>query len=197
MTTPEEFLKTLWGEIPPGKVLIWTLPDKKSRWYAHFDTITADMRFHEYEDVYTGIGLAPWEGMRLASNKRLREWEVAAITAFWADIDVAHPVHKKSEQLPPSIERAMEAIAQLPFEATIIVNSGHGLQLWWVLKEVWTFRRRRGTGAGPEGLPVVAPARQGDIRAVRLDRGQHLRPAPRHAAAGHLEQQKPAGAQAR
>ena len=138
--TPEEFLKTLWGEIPPGKVLIWTLPDKKSRWYAHFDTITADMRFHEYEDVYTGIGLAPWEGMRLASNKRLREWEVAAITAFWADIDVAHPVHKTAKkQYPPSIERAMEAIAQLPFEATIIVNSGHGLQLWWVLKEVWLF----------------------------------------------------------
>ena len=138
-TTPSEFLKTLWGDIPPGKVLIWMLPDKKSRWYAHFDTITADMRFHEHEDVYTGIGLAPWEGMRLASNKRLREWEVAAITAFWADIDVAHPVHKKSEQLPPSIERAMEAIAQLPFEATIIVNSGHGLQLWWVLKEIWLF----------------------------------------------------------
>ena len=138
-TTPSEFLKTLWGEIPPGKVLIWTLPDKKSRWYAHFDTITADMRFHEYEDVYTGIGLAPWEGMRLASNKRLREWEVAAITAFWADIDVAHPVHKTAKQYPPSIERAMEAIAKLPFEATIIVDSGHGLQLWWVLKEVWLF----------------------------------------------------------
>ena len=139
MTTPSEFLKILWGEIPPGKVLIWTLPDKKSRWYPHFETITADMRFHEYEDVYTGIGLAPWEGMRLASNKRLREWEVAAITAFWADIDVAHPVHKTAKQYPPSIERAMEAIAQLPFEATIIVNSGHGLQLWWVLKEIWLF----------------------------------------------------------
>ena len=59
------------------------------------------------------------------------------------------------------------------------------------------FRGRRGTGAGPPGLPVVAPARQGDIRAVRLDRGLHLRPAPCHAAAGHLEQQEPAGAQAR
>ena len=138
-TTPSEFLKTLWGGIPPGRVLIWMLPDKKSRWYVHFNNVDGDMRFHEYEDVYTGVGLAPREGLELTSNKRVKEWEVAGITAFWADIDVAHDVHKKREQLPPSIERAMEAIAKLPFEATIIVNSGHGLQLWWVLKEIWLF----------------------------------------------------------
>ena len=138
-TTTGEFLKILWGEIPPGKVLIWTLPDKKSRWYVHFDNVDGDMRFHEYEDVYTGVGLAPKEGVRLLSNKRVEESQVAGIAAFWADIDVAHPVHKKSDQLPPSIERAMEAIAKLPLEATIIVDSGHGLQLWWVLKEIWIF----------------------------------------------------------
>ena len=134
-----EFLKTLWGDIPPGKVLIWTLPDKKSRWYAHFENVTADMRFHEKEDVYTGVGLAPHEGLRLPSNKRLKEWEVAGIAAFWSDIDVAHPVHKTAKQYPPSIEKALEALEQLPFAATIIVHSGHGVQLWWVLKEVWIF----------------------------------------------------------
>ena len=137
--TTGEFLKTLWGDIPPGKVLIWTLPDKKSRWYAHFENVTADMRFHEKEDVYTGVGLAPHEGLRLPSNKRLKEWEVAGIAAFWSDIDVAHPVHKTAKQYPPSIEKALEALEQLPFAATIIVDSGHGVQLWWVLKEVWIF----------------------------------------------------------
>ena len=138
-TTTGEFLKTLWGDTPPGKVLIWTLPDKKSRWYSHFENVTADMRFHEKEDVYTGVGLAPHEGLRLPSNKRLKEWEVTGITAFWSDIDVAHPVHKTAKQYPPSIEKALEALEQLPFAATIIVDSGHGVQLWWVLKEVWIF----------------------------------------------------------
>ena len=137
--TTGEFLTSLWGKIPPGKVLIWTLPDKKSRWYVHFENVTADMRFHEKEDVYTGVGLAPHEGLRLPSNKRLKEWEVTGIAAFWSDIDVAHPVHKTAKQYPPSIEKALEALEQLPFAATIIVHSGHGVQLWWVLKEVWIF----------------------------------------------------------
>ena len=137
--TTDQFLKTIWGEIPPGKVLIWTLPDKKSRWYVHFENVTADMRFHEKEDVYTGVGLAPHEGLRLPSNKRLKEWEVTGIAAFWSDIDVAHPVHKTAKQYPPSIEKALDALEQLPFAATIIVHSGHGVQLWWVLKEVWIF----------------------------------------------------------
>ena len=139
-TTTAAFLKILWGEIPPGRTLVWMLPDKKSRWYVHFENIVGDMKFHEYEDVYTGVGIAPREGMRLPSNKRLKEWEVAGIAAFWADIDVAHPVHKKSDRLPPSIERALEVIAKLPFQATIIVDSGHGLQLWWALEEPWLFQ---------------------------------------------------------
>ena len=138
-TTTREFLQTLWGEIPDGKVLIWMLPDKKSRWYAHFENIDDDMRFHENEDVYTGVGIAPKEGLRLPSNKRLKEWEVAGIAGLWADIDIAHGVHKKAEMLPPSIEQALEVLNELPFQATMVANSGHGLQLWWVFKEVWLF----------------------------------------------------------
>ena len=138
--TTGEFLTSLWGALPQGRILIWTLPDKKSRWYVHFENVTGDMRFHEREDVYTGVGLAPKNALRLPSSKRLKEWEVAGIAAFWADIDVAHPVHKKSDRLPPSIERALEVIAKLPFQATIIVDSGHGLQLWWALEEPWLFQ---------------------------------------------------------
>ena len=140
MMTTGEFLTSLWGALPQGRVLIWTLPDKKSRWCVHFENVTGDMRFHEREDVYTGVGLAPKDALRLPSSKRLKEWKVAGIAAFWADIDVAHPVHKKREQLPPSIERALEVIAKLPFQATIIVDSGHGLQLWWALDEPWLFQ---------------------------------------------------------
>ena len=60
--TPAAFLTSLWGSPPPGRVLVWTLPDKRSHWYAHFDDIDRDMRSHIHKNVYTGVGIAPKEG---------------------------------------------------------------------------------------------------------------------------------------
>ena len=137
--TTQEFLTALWGNSPPGKVLIWTLPKKLSIWYDCFDTIDQDMQTHEHVDVYTGVGLAPGGGVRLTRKNRLKEWQVAGIPGLWADIDVAHPVHAKSERLPPTRKQAIDAVNQLPFDPTILVNSGHGLQAWWLFEEVWLF----------------------------------------------------------
>ena len=137
--SPSDFLAKLWGNPPPGRVLVWTLPDKKSRWYSSFDAVDADVLCHEHRDVYTGVSLAPKTGVRLTAHNRLREHQVAGIPAFWADIDVSHPVHKRESQLPPTPELALEALAALPFEPTIIIDSGHGLQLWWLLEEPWLF----------------------------------------------------------
>ena len=136
---PAEFLTAIWGTPPPGKVLVWTLPDKRSHWYAHFDSIDADMRFHAHEDVYTGVGIAPKDGVQLTSSKRLKEFMVVGIPAFWADLDVAHPVHKKAERLPKTREEALEALGELPMEPTLIIDSGHGLQCWWILDQPWMF----------------------------------------------------------
>ena len=137
--TASDFLTMLWGTVPPGPVLVWTLPDKSSCWHSTFDTVDADVLRHEHRDVYTGVGLAPTTGVRLTAHNRLREHQVAGIPAFWADIDVAHPVHKMAAQLPPTAEQALEALAALPFEPTIIVDSGHGMQVWWLLEEPWLF----------------------------------------------------------
>ena len=137
--TASDFLTTLWGTVPPGPVLVWTLPDKASYWYSTFDTVDADMLRHEHRDVYTAVGLAPKTGVRLTAHNRIREHQVAGIPGFWADIDVRHPVHKKESQLPPTAALALEALAELPVDPTIIVASGHGMQCWWVLEEPWRF----------------------------------------------------------
>ena len=186
--TTQEFLTALWGNSPPGKVLIWTLPKKLSIWYDSFDTIDQDMQTHEHVDVYTGVGLAPGGGVRLTRKNRLTESQVAGIPGLWADIDVVHPVHAKSERLPPTRKQAIDAVNQLPFDPTILVNSGHGLQAWWLFEEGLALLLPGGERISPQDHPVVAPGPPGDIRRPRVDPGLHLRSGPRDAPAGHLEQ---------
>ena len=137
--TPAAFLMALWGSPPPGRVLVWTLPDKRSHWYAHFDDIDRDMRSHIHKNVYTGVGIAPKEGLQLTPHKRLVECLVAGIPAIWADLDVTHPIHRKAEKLPPTREAVLEALKELPMEPTLVIDSGHGLQCWWILDEPWLF----------------------------------------------------------
>ena len=52
-----EFLAALWGNPPPGQVLIWTLPQKRSIWYTRLDDVQVSGFAHL--DVYTGVGVAP------------------------------------------------------------------------------------------------------------------------------------------
>ena len=137
--TPSEFLTTLWGTEPPGKVLIWTAPQKKSYWYTNYKTLDSDVeKLAKNANIYTGIGLAA-SNAKVSPRKRVVADNIAAIAGLWADIDVAHEVHKKT-QLAPSIEAATEALDTLYYTPTLIVNSGHGLQAWWLFDQPWVFR---------------------------------------------------------
>lgn len=70
------------------------------------------------------------------SKSRLAE-NVAGTQGFWLDIDVGTVGHNKGD-LPPTIEDALELLSHLP-EPTLIVHSGHGLQVWFLLDESWIF----------------------------------------------------------
>ena len=136
---PSQFLIALWGETPPGPVLVWTLPDKKSRWYRTFGAVDADLLEHESHEIYMGVGLAPANGVRLTSRTRVKEQDVAGIAGLWADVDVGHPVHAKAAQLPPDRERAIEVLNRLPIQPTILIDTGHGLHVWWLFQRPWLF----------------------------------------------------------
>ena len=139
MKTPQEFLASLWGDPTPGVILIWTLPNKESQWYTRLDQVNRDVEHHAHEDVYTGVGIANRNRARLTTQKRLTEEEVGGVAGMWADIDWAHPVHRKPN-LPPSLEQAMETLEGAKFEPSVLVNSGHGLQGWWLLETPWIFQ---------------------------------------------------------
>ena len=137
---PEEFLAELWGSPPPGVILIWTLPDQKSRWHTRLDGINEETENQSGEDLYTGVGIAAQRpGLRLTTRRRLTEEEVGGLAGVWADIDWEHPAHRKPN-LPPSLDQALETLEEARFEPTLLVNSGHGLQAWWLFEKPWLFR---------------------------------------------------------
>lgn len=57
------------------------------------------------------------------------------LPGLWADIDIAGPGHKTSQQLPPDVASAMRIVDEsgLP-EPSHWVHSGGGLYPWWLLR---------------------------------------------------------------
>ena len=135
---PRTFLTTLWGNPPKSEILIWMLPQKFSRWYLNFDHLNEQMAAYPERDLYTGVGYPAPGTTKLVSNVRGVAVDIGAIAGMWADIDVTHPIHQKTN-LPPTREQGLALLAQLPFEPTIIIDSGHGLQVWWLFDKPWVF----------------------------------------------------------
>ena len=133
-----QFLRELWEDPPPGQVLVWMLPQKRSTWYFKLDGVAAQLEGYADRDIYTGVGIAAPDA-KLTSKTRVTSANVAGIPGLWADIDVAGLGHKKPN-LPPTAEDAREVLKKLPFAPTILVHSGHGLQGWWLFEEPWIFR---------------------------------------------------------
>ena len=133
-----QFLRELWGDPPPGQVLVWMLPQKRSTWYFKLDGVAAQLEGYADRDIYTGVGIAASDA-KVTSATRTTLANVAGIPGLWADIDVAGPAHKKPN-LPPTEEDARGLLGKLPFAPTILVHSGHGLQAWWLFSSPWMFQ---------------------------------------------------------
>ncbi len=136
--TPGNFSRPSGDPPPPGVVLVWTLPASRSHWYSHFDGINQEMKDHTLEDVYTGVGIANRNGNRFTSQKRLTEEEVGGLAGMWADIDWEHPVHRKPN-LPQTPDQALETLEEALLKPTLLVDSGHGIQAWWLFEKPWLF----------------------------------------------------------
>ena len=137
--TPREFLTMLWGDPPPAPVYIYMLPTRQSIWFSHFENLDAAVALHADKDVYTSGGLGPLDNPHRASNRRVQQKDVAGIAGLWADIDVAHQVHGKKD-LPQTVEQALEILELAEPQPTMLVDSGHGIQAWWLFTSPWLFQ---------------------------------------------------------
>jgi hypothetical protein len=77
----------------------------------------------------TGLTSSP-----LGDLRKGKEEEIVSVPGLHADVDWKHPCHKKAENLPPTFDDALDIILAAPLTPTVIVNSGHGLQPYWLFQ---------------------------------------------------------------
>lgn len=130
------FLSELFAGLDRGTVVLFSIPDNRSKFFDVADPSWAVSAAH------TAMAMRPTQHTYMSvcaltdrpQTGRGTESDVYAVPGMWADIDVRGSAHK-SKNLPPTFEDAQRIIATVPFPATVIVNSGHGLQAYWLFKE--------------------------------------------------------------
>lgn len=90
--------------------------------------ILAKEHYGEERDVYFGI--CPRERMKAEKE------HIHYIVALWADLDIGKEGHEDKEIYFEGPQQAAKAIRGFPRAPSIIVESGRGAHLYWLLKEV-------------------------------------------------------------
>jgi hypothetical protein len=139
----DQFLSLLYpNDLPAGKLLIWTNPGKRSMWFDSIKPIKDAVESLSDVNVYLGCGLSP-EGYGI--RRRCPKNKIMAIPGFWADIDAAGEGHAANKTYPESKDQGLNLLAEFEDTPTLVVDSGNGLQAWWLFEDPWVFE-------GPEQL---------------------------------------------
>ena len=150
----------------PGHVLIWTLNRETQKKLSHWclslekakEVITEHSSAWSRHDVYVGMGvssphasigrgegdLSPYRRLLAQPDVDIDTGDVRPtpfvhfIPGLWADVYVGEEGHHGStgKRYAPDLETVLERLPELPIQPTIVVNSGHGTQLFWVFDEL-------------------------------------------------------------
>lgn len=124
------FIAELFGENPGRNrfIQLWTKADKRSH---YFPTAHQAGKFAEKhtDDLYIAVSLAP---KNFGPARRCPAVESAGIAGVWADIDVNGGPEGKTGAAP-NLATA-ETLANSHLEPTLLINSGYGLQAWWLFE---------------------------------------------------------------
>lgn len=133
--TPLDFLQQLWQEKPEDHyILIWSLPDKRSRWFREIAAAAEFIANANGRDVYVGVGLSEHDH---GPARRCVSDEISGLAGFWSDLDLHSEAHSK-KALPSSIEDALTVIPR-GMPPTIVIATGNGAHAWWLFKEPLVF----------------------------------------------------------
>ena len=126
-----EFLATLFGDPLPAdhKICLWSGKTKKT---SQIEKPTAVGPFVGRPDVYVSALLTR---RKIGDNQRVSKKNADALPGVWADIDVlGGPEDKPGKRAAPDRETAI-ALASSILPPTMLVNSGYGIQAWWLFEE--------------------------------------------------------------
>lgn len=131
------FLSELWpDDVPPGgSIQMWRLSDKKTFSFTNVNASAEWAKGYQGEDVYIAAGLGP--AFAKPSKTRTPAGRILGIPGVWADIDVNGGPENKTGAAP-TLDAALE-VANCALPPSIIVNSGYGIQAWWLFEEPWLF----------------------------------------------------------
>jgi hypothetical protein len=153
---PTLFLRLLYGDEAPGHLVLWTRQDKQAYWLPANRLYVAGSLAEQLapaHDVYFGVVLqdkeaafARWrkDNSYVPGEPTTRGYSetALALAGLWLDIDVQGPAHKAAN-LPPTKAAALGLIREFPLAPTVVVDSGHGLQPWWLFRELWVFENEK------------------------------------------------------
>jgi hypothetical protein len=162
------FLQDVYGEEAPGWLTIWLWPSKYTHWLRPQNLAAAAayaVKQAQQCDVYIGVGLRE---TRLPKGRGEAQ-DVIALPALYVDIDLKHPVHK-ADNLPETVEAARQLLSTIDLPPSLLIHSGHGLQAWWLLRELWHFKNDHER----EEAARVNNRLQATIRAAAQLHGWHL-----------------------
>ena len=136
---PRWFLEALFAGKPDELyLLIWTLADKRSRWFRSVEEAVQCAETLRNSDAYVGVGLSRQD---YGPSHRCPSSQIAGLVGLWADLDLRSDAHPKSA-LPATIA---EALSILPRELppAFVVATGNGAHAWWLFKEAPDCRQPR------------------------------------------------------
>jgi hypothetical protein len=132
----KDFLEALFSEYYKehrGFILVKSFkrgdPKTSNRYFPNIE-ILAKEHYGEERDVYYGI--CPRERMKAEKE------HVHYLVALWADLDIGPEGHesKDKNKVFEGPQQAAKAIRNFPRAPSIIVESGRGAHLYWLLKQV-------------------------------------------------------------
>lgn len=119
---------------------LWERQTKTSYWYKLDDMDgprkAIDRWMKSQMDIYMCVSFFDKPG-----NEKTRQLasDSAGIWGLWLDIDLQSPYRSRSN-LPKTMADARLLLGMVPMQPSVIINSGYGLQPWWLFKEPWVFK---------------------------------------------------------
>jgi hypothetical protein len=129
------FLEQLFAGKPDELyVLLWTLPEKRSKWFRDVGEAVVFAESLSDHNLYVGVGLSNKD---YGATQRCLSNEVGGIVGIWADIDLKSDAHPKAA-LPSTVEEAL-GILPSEFPPSFLISTGNGLHAWWLFREPLIF----------------------------------------------------------